>query len=444
VEGLSDTAVSERTSRFKLLIDERLLSHNLIVGAGTMVAGVMGVAFQSAASHQLRPANYGAVFVVLTLVTFIGMPASAFTLLMAREASRDRATGSFDRSATLLRRGTRALLLVGLAIATVLTIGSSPISGFLGIEPKLILAAAVGVPFGIAFPLLLGEFQGDERFAAFASLAAGQATLKLVSAITLGLIFGPVGVIAGISFATIASYGAALWMLRSKQVAGHDVGWWRPAARYLAVIIPSTLAMALLLSADVVLVKHYFGARDAGEYSAVAAIGRAIFWGAAGVATVLFPKVVFRSARGQRAWLVVIPSLVLVGLGGLVALGVLSIGSTWLLAAFAGHAYTGGAAYLPWYGIGMTFLGATAVLIATHQSQGRAGFLYVLLPLAALEPILIAVFHQSLVQVVQVVDVSMALPATGLAAWYLTQQRAGRPEVGLGPAAALPQLQVSR
>src|SRR5437660_7152618 len=86
VEGLSETGVS---SRFKVLVDERLLSHNLIVGGGTIVAGVMGVAFQSAASHQLRPADYGAVFVVVTLVTFIGMPASAFTLLMAREASRD-------------------------------------------------------------------------------------------------------------------------------------------------------------------------------------------------------------------------------------------------------------------------------------------------------------------------------------------------------------------
>src|SRR5437773_9257796 len=124
VQGLSVTGVNVRSGRLKPLVEERLLSHNLVVGAGTILAGVMGVIFQSLASHQLRPADYGSVFVVITLVTFIGMPAGAFTLLMAREASRDRATGSSDRSATLLRKGNRLLLGAGLAIAGVLAIGS--------------------------------------------------------------------------------------------------------------------------------------------------------------------------------------------------------------------------------------------------------------------------------------------------------------------------------
>ena len=423
-------------SGLRLLADDRLLSHNLIVGAGTILAGLMGVAFQSLVSHQLRPSDYGAVFVVVTLITFVGLPASAFTVLMAREASRDRAVGGSNRSATLLHRGNRVLLLVGLAIAAALAIGSPLLSSYLGAKPNLILAAAVGVPFGTALPLLLGEFQGEQRFGAFALFAAGQATLKLIGAIGLGLVFGSVGVIAGISIATIVAYGAATWMLRSKRAGQPNRAWWQPAVAYLAIVIPSTLALALLLSADIVLVKHYFGAREAGEYSAVAAIGRAIFWGASGVAAVLLPKVVFRSTKGQRSSAVVIASLLLVAVGGLFAFGVLSIGAPLLLTAFAGHAYVAGAAYLPWYAIGMTFLGVTAVLIATHQSHGRPGFLAILLPLAALEPFLLVAFHQTLMQVVQVVDLSMALPAVGLAAWYVVQDRAGRLAVTLAPTTA--------
>src|SRR4029077_17088336 len=87
-------AVAPRPGALRVLGDERLLSHNLIVGSGTLIAGLLGVAFQVAVSHQFRPADYGAVFVVVTLVTFIGLPASAFTLLMAREVSRDRASGN--------------------------------------------------------------------------------------------------------------------------------------------------------------------------------------------------------------------------------------------------------------------------------------------------------------------------------------------------------------
>jgi O-antigen/teichoic acid export membrane protein len=339
----------------------------------------------------------------------------------------------------LLRRGNRALLLLGLVIAAILAASSPISSGFIGTPPQLLLAAAIGLPFGIAMPLLMGEFQGDQRFGIFAGLSAGQAAIKLVAAIVLGLVLGPVGVIAGISVASIALYLVAWWLLRSKHSVDTDRDWWRRAARYLAIVLPSTLALALLLSTDVVLVKHYFSSREAGEYSAVAALGRAIFWGASGVAAVLFPKVVFRSTKGEHASGVVLASIALVALGGAASLGLLSVSSRWLLTAFAGGAYAHAAVYLPWYAIGMTLLGATAVLIATHQSHGRAGFLAILLPLALLEPILIAAFHAMLLQVVQVVDISMALSAFALAAWYLVEARSPR----FAPALTH-QLQVSR
>ena len=428
---------------------ERVLAHNLIVGAGTITAGVLGVAFQSLASHQLRPADYGAVFAVVTLITFIGLPATSFTLLMARETSRGRASGQQALSAALLRRGNRALVLAGVVLGSALAIGSPLLSRFLDVPVPLLLTAAVGIPFGLALPLLMGELQGEQRFAALSLLLTGQAGLKLMAAIALGIAFGPLGVIAGISLATVAVYLLALRMVRRKLSVKPNLAWWRPAATYLAVILPSTLALAVLLSSDVLLVKQYFPTRDAGDYAAVAAIGRAIFWGASGVAIVLFPKVAFRGAQGRSGVQLVAASLLLVALGGLVGLVLLSFASGWLLTAFAGSAYVAGATYLPWYALGMMLLGAAAVLIATHQSRGRPGFLAVLLPLAALEPVLIVAFHQSLIQVVQVVDISMALVTVGLAAWYLVQERAGRLAIALVPATAssvqgAPQLQVNR
>jgi threonine/homoserine efflux transporter RhtA len=63
------------------------------------------------------------------------------------------------------------------------------------------------------------------------------------------------------------------------------------------------------------------------------------------------------------------------------------------------------------------------VLIAAHQTRGRADFLAVLIPLTALEPVLLLIFHQNLWQVVLVVDVSMALIACALGALYIVQER---------------------
>ena len=422
------------------LKSERMLLHNLVVGGGTIVAGLLGVAFQSIASHQLRPADYGSVFAVVTLITFTTLPASAFTLLMARETSRARASGHYAASVALLRRGNRALMLCGLAVACLIGLSSPELGHFLDVPVELLLAACVGIPFGFALPLLLGEFQGEQRFTAFSLLISGQAGLKLAAAIGLGLVFGTLGVIAGISLATIIVYLIALRSLRRKLSIKANLSWWQPAARYLLVVIPSTLSLAVLLTADVLLVKHFFATREAGEYAVIAAVGRSIFWGATGVATVLFPKVVHRLAKGQSGLQIAIASLSIVATAGFAALGVLSFGSRWLLTAFAGPAYTGLAGLLPWYAVGMILLGGTAVLIALHQTRGEPGFLAVLIPLSLLEPALLLILHQSLVQVVQVVDVSMALLVAGLGTLYVVQLRATTTTALVDPTVASPKM----
>jgi O-antigen/teichoic acid export membrane protein len=406
-----------------LLKGERLVAHNLIVGGGTITAGLLGVAFQSLASHQFKPADYGSVFAVVTLITFIGLPASAFTLLMARETSRGQASGHQALSTTLLRQGNRALVLFGIALASLMALSSPALARFLDVPADLLIAAAVGLPFGLALPLLFGELQGEQRFVAFALLMTGQAGLKLLAAIALGLVFGPLGVIAGISLATIAIYLTALRILRRRFAIRAYLPWLRPAARYLAIVLPSSLALAVLLSADVLLVKHFFPTRAAGEYAAVAALGHAIFWGATGVAAVLFPKVVSRATQGRSGSNLVSASLVLVAIGGLTGMGFLTVSSRWLVTTFAGGAYGDAALYLPWYALGMTMLGGAAVLVATLQSQGRPGFLAVLLPLTFVEPALLLVMHQSLLQVVQIVDVSMAAILIGLGAFYIVHER---------------------
>lgn len=427
-----------------MLATDRVLMHNVVVGSGTVIAGVLGIAFQSVFSHQLRPADYGGVFAVVTLITVIALPASGFTLLMARQASRDLASGQSDPSAVLLRRGNRALLLVGAFLGVGLVVASPVLSAVFNVPVQLLSAAAVGFPFGLALPLLIGEFQGEQRFLTLSGLLVAQAGLKLVGALVLGALWGPVGIIAGISVATALAYVAALALLRNKRANQPVSDWWRPSLDYLAVIIPSTLALSVLLSADVLIVKHYFADRSAGEYAAVAALGRAIFWGASGVAAVLFPKVIFRGAQGRSGSHLVRASLLLVAAGGLAGLGILSLSKTWLLNAFAGSGYAEAASYLPLYAAGMTLLGGVAVLIATHQSRGTPGFLAILLPLTLLEPAALIAFHQSLGQVVQIVDICMGLILVGLGGLYLLQERRSMPsEARLGTSATSASAQLS-
>jgi O-antigen/teichoic acid export membrane protein len=393
-----------------------LLASNLVVVVGSVAAGLLGFAFQALISHRLQPSDYGAAFAAITLLTFIGLPASALTLLMARQTSRDRAAGHSASSAVLLRSGNRTLLIGGVVLAIVFAAASPWIGAFISIPTELILAVAAGLPVALALPLLMGEFQGQQRFLSFSALGVGQAALKLIAAIVLGVALGPVGVVLGLALAGTLSYGVAFWLLRQRLSIRFTQPWLRPALRYLALVLPSTLALSVLLSADVLLVKHFFTAREAGEYSAVAALGRAIFWGAAGVAAVLFPKVIYHESQGGSGSRIVGLSLGFVAAGGIGGLAVLTFEAGPALTVFAGSKYVAGASILPLYAIAMTLLGGASVLIATQQSRSRAMFLSVLLPLTVAEPILIVAFHHTLMQVVWVVTVLMAVLVAGFAA----------------------------
>ncbi len=376
---------------YTLLEEERILTQNLVVGAGTIAAGVLGVAFQVLVAHRFKPSDYGDVFAVVTLITLISLPAGAFTLLQARETSRDRASGQAAQSAVLLRRASRALLLAGLVIGGVLALGSPLVGPLLGVPSALLVGAAMGIPASLALPLLMGEFQGEQHFVTFAVLAVAQAGAKLIAAVGLGVLLGPIGVITD-----------------------------------LAVILPSTFSLSVLLSVDVLFVKHFFSSQLSGEYAAVAALGRAIFWGASGIAIVLFPKVIFRRTKGLNGFLLVNASVLLVALAGIFGLIILATGAAPLLSVFAGVKYSAGASYLPLYGIAMTLLGGVAVLNAAHQTRGKPAFLAVLVPLTALEPLILLRYHGSLTEVVNVVVVCSALLVGGLAALYIFQERVPR------------------
>jgi O-antigen/teichoic acid export membrane protein len=404
---------------------DRLVAHNAIVVAGTLAAGLLGgVVFLGVFSHRLQPVDYAAVFTVITLMNLVGVPASTLTQLMARQTSRDYGTGRHAPSTALLRGGNQALLVFGVILAAIVGLMSPLLSGFLEVPAGLILAAAVGIPFTVALPLLLGEFQGGQRFIAYSSVFAGYAVLKLVAAVALGAVWGAFGVVAGLSAGAALAYFIAWRMLHRKLAMKPRWPWLRPAISYLAFLLPGTMAIAVLLSVDVVLVKHFFSARLAGEYAAVAALGRAIFWGASGVAAVLFPKIVVTETRRENGSHLVFGSLGFVIMGGLFALMLLSISARHVLTLFAGAGYSPGAEYLASYALGMTLLGAAVVLIATHQSRGRPAFLAIVIPITVLEPSLIILFHTSVSQVVLLMDACMGLLVAGLAVLALVEERA--------------------
>jgi O-antigen/teichoic acid export membrane protein len=381
------------------------------------------------------PTDFGIAFAVLSLLLVIGLPANALMLVIARQTSRDDAGG---RRVGVMWLWHRNLMLGGFALAAVGIASSGWLGRLFNLPAIALVPAAISIPFGLALPLLLGYLQGRQRFASLSLLLVGQAAVRLVAAVAFAAFLGAIGVVIGVAVATLLVYLLALGMVGRPASDGSPGPLEsREAFRSLAVILPSSLALAILFGADVLLVKHFFNTGDAGRYAAVAALGRAIFWGASGIALVLIPKAAMHESRGSNGSQLVLGSMAFCLVGSVVGLAILSLGSGFVLSVFAGPAYASAGSYLPWYAIAMTLLGGASVLVANGQAQGRADFLAILIPVTLAEPFLIVRFHQSLGQVVQVLSVLMAVLFVGLAVLYLVQERVRtRPELLLEGATA--------
>jgi len=85
----------------------------------------------------------------------------------------------------------------------------------------------------------------------------------------------------------------------------------------------------------------------------------------------------------------------------------------------------------------MTLLGATAVLIAIHQSIGEARFLAVILPLTIIDVGTVATFHASPMQLVQADTVCAGIIAAALTLLYMVGERSTTSDVNVTAGSAV-------
>lgn len=255
------------------LLRDRLLTHNMILSGGTVLAGFLGLLFHSLVSHRLQPGDYAIAFTSITLISLLGAPTSGVGLVATRAVSQALAAGHAEQGSALVRGGNRWLLVLG-AGSGLLLAASAPWTGpSLKLSALIVVLTAASLPFVSAVPVLLGALQGQQRFGSLAAIYIFQAGAKLALAVGLSISFGVGGVVAGVTLASAATYAAAYVILRAQLRPCLGVPDWSETFRYGGIVVLSGLAGLVLLSTDVVMVKYFFSAQAAGEYSVIAVLG---------------------------------------------------------------------------------------------------------------------------------------------------------------------------
>ena len=263
-----------------------VLSGSAIMLVSSVFVGVMNLVYNFAVAHKLGAGQFGHASAIYTVLMLLSSVTLSFQLLCSKFVARSDSESERIAIYNLLHR--RAWL-GGLGVGVVLLSGSSAISHYLNLPtPVLVRVLAVGTVFYVPLGTRRGFMQGTYDFFPLALNFGLEAVVKLVGAVVLmSAGYSVEGVVGAISASLIVAYFVAIprkhYLGKVEQTtlrAGMEEG-------VQAVIF--FIGQVIINNLDIVLVKHFFDATQAGVYAAVALIGRVVYMLSWSVVSSMFP-----------------------------------------------------------------------------------------------------------------------------------------------------------
>jgi O-antigen/teichoic acid export membrane protein len=386
----------------------------------------------------LSPAEFSDANLMVTLMLTFTSMSLCLELICSRFIGVRDAAGRQDDAARLAHSLRRWALAGGLAIGVVLAVGSPLWSSLFhtgSAWPFVILA--FGMPFYLQCAVGRGVMQGRLRFGPLAITFLVEMVVRLSLGTGLVLLgFGVNGATAALALSLVAAWAAAVVLGRNRVnrplVGPADLTGVRAYAIFVSVLL---VGQIVINNGDVLISKIFLQPYEAGLYSAVALVGRAVFFLSWSVATVVFPVVAQRHAKGQAGHHVLAGGLLaVIGLGTACSLGALLIGGR-VLGVVLGPEYGDLSAQLAVYAAATTLFAMANLIASHHLATGRIRESWVILAGAALQTALLLGWHDSMHELiaVQLIAMSLLLLAVGTS-HLLPPAKPGATGAATGPA----------
>jgi O-antigen/teichoic acid export membrane protein len=388
------------------VLRNQLVRHGAIVFTSTCLVNGLNYLFHLAAARRLGVDDYGDLASLIAVLMVTLVPASILTMIVVKLSAELYAVDDIPRLRALcdlvLRSGAYAsagILGVGVLL-TPLIAGFLQLSHPASLVMVLLVLCATILLFGVR-----GILQGVQDFRRYAISSLVEAGLKAL--LGIGLVyagFGAFGAMLGYAIATFTALAYTLYAVRRHFTDQRlpvllDV---RRLVQTSGGVTFSMLALTTLSFSDVLLVKHFFGATDAGLFGAVSLSGKVLLFTSSFVPTILLPKAVDKASRGESPNVLLLQSVVATAALAALVLAAFYAVPTLVVRALAGPAFVAAAPYLFPYGMAMTFLGTTT-LIATYKiGLHRYDFAAPLAAICVGEIFVIALRHATLGQVISV------------------------------------------
>ena len=160
------------------------------------------------------------------------------------------------------------------------------------------------------------------------------------------------------------------------------------------------LTQIIINNSDILLVKHYFEAYDAGLYASLALIGRVVYFVAWMFVMLLLPAVVQRNKEGKETASVLLKNVIYIVALSVIIVAICLIGPELIIKILFGDAYLAMAPLLWKYALSTSLFAVSNIFAYFYLSLNNVVPVVISGVFGLLQMLLVVQFHNSLDQVV--------------------------------------------
>lgn len=381
----------------------RILSGSVVLLSGSGLTTAINLAYNIVIAQFLGPTGFGHAAVVYTLLTILSAVTLAFQIVSAKLVAQQT---SREEMAAVYRTFHRSAWTCGTLVGLLLLFFQHSIATFLQLpDSALVALLAIGAAFYVPLGSRRGYIQGTCGFRVLAVNLVLEGAARLGGSyllVAFGL--GVRGVIAANAGALVVAYFSAAAKLPAP-IANPIRLAYSVRETFQALIFFS--GQVLINNCDIVLVKHFFPARLAGVYAAIAMVGRVIFAFSWAIVSTTFPLVAGTQTGERKDLKVIATSFFLVlGIGSILS-SLLCITPAWIWTRLFGSGFQvsgefGMPALLALYAFATVVYSLSVVIITFEMSYKISNTSWVQLAFSGILIAAICHFHSSLHQVILV------------------------------------------
>ncbi len=411
------------------------IRHNAIFFCGSLLTGFFNYLYYPVLGRLMGPVQFGetqalvSLFLqIVTFLTVLGLLAINIVVNHNDAKAGNRVVIELEKLALFI---SILLLVLSLIFGSVLReyfkFGSAtPFA-------MLMLAVITSVPWTFRSAYL----RAKHYFGLYSVANASSSAFKLLaSAIFVIIGFSTSGAIFGLALSQVFASVYVIYYARRqgfqetlfrhadgrRQSHVPDLQLIRPELNYAILVLIGSLAITILYSMDILVVKHYFDAHTAGLYASIATVSRILFFLTGSVAGVMMPAIKLRGSPKQNLSILFKSFLLVMVIGG----GTLVV--FWLVPRLVvnllmGRTYLPYASLLPRLGLAIFIISIANLFLTYYMALRRYEAGVIAIVGTVITYLLLLSYHQSLLAVVNSLLAGGTILVILLGGWLLWNNR---------------------